>query len=62
MLDFHGSDNWADPGKQAIPAAWEDLTDEKLSQAVYQYTYTPDCTILTSAAIERTIITSGGVP
>jgi arabinogalactan endo-1,4-beta-galactosidase len=38
LLDFHYSDNWADPGKQAIPAAWEDLTNEELSQAVYQYT------------------------
>jgi arabinogalactan endo-1,4-beta-galactosidase len=39
LLDFHYSDNWADPGKQAIPAAWEDLTEDELPQAVYQYTY-----------------------
>ena len=39
LLDFHYSDNWADPGKQAIPAAWEDLSDEELPQVVYQYTY-----------------------
>ncbi len=39
LLDFHYSDNWADPGKQKIPAAWEDLTEEELPQAVYQYTY-----------------------
>ncbi len=39
LLDFHYSDNWADPGKQAIPAAWKDLTEEELIQAVYDYTY-----------------------
>jgi arabinogalactan endo-1,4-beta-galactosidase len=39
LLDFHYSDNWADPGKQAIPAAWEDLAEDELPQAVYQYTY-----------------------
>jgi arabinogalactan endo-1,4-beta-galactosidase len=39
LLDFHYSDNWADPGKQAIPAAWKGLDDEGLEQAVYDYTY-----------------------
>jgi len=39
LLDFHYSDNWVDPGKQAIPAAWEDLAEDELPQAVYQYTY-----------------------
>jgi arabinogalactan endo-1,4-beta-galactosidase len=39
LLDFHYSDNWADPGKQAIPAAWADLSEEELPAAVYQYTY-----------------------
>lgn len=40
MLDFHYSDNWADPGKQTIPAAWENIEDEDaLAQAVYDYTY-----------------------
>lgn len=39
LLDFHYSDNWADPGKQAIPAAWADLSEEELPDAVYQYTY-----------------------
>jgi arabinogalactan endo-1,4-beta-galactosidase len=39
LLDFHYSDNWADPGKQAIPAAWEELDDDELVQAVYDYTY-----------------------
>ena len=40
LLDFHYSDNWADPGKQTIPAAWEDIDDEdELAQAVYDYTF-----------------------
>ena len=39
LLAFHYSDNWADPGKQAIPAAWEDFTEGELQDALYQYTY-----------------------
>ena len=39
LLDFHYSDNWADPGRQEIPAAWADYDDAKLADAVYAYTY-----------------------
>jgi len=39
LLAFHYSDNWADPGKQAIPAAWEDFSEEELPDVLYQYTY-----------------------
>jgi len=39
LLDIHYSDNWADPGKQEIPAAWADKSDAELIDAVYQYTY-----------------------
>lgn len=40
LLDFHYSDNWADPGRQEIPAAWASIEDEdELAQALYQYTY-----------------------
>jgi arabinogalactan endo-1,4-beta-galactosidase len=39
LLDFHYSDDWADPGDQIIPAAWSDTEDsEELAQEVYQYT------------------------
>jgi arabinogalactan endo-1,4-beta-galactosidase len=38
LLDFHYSDTWADPGKQFIPEAWNDLTHEELVNAVYEYT------------------------
>ncbi len=39
LLDFHYADSWADPGKQPIPAAWQDITSiGVLSDSVYQYT------------------------
>jgi arabinogalactan endo-1,4-beta-galactosidase len=39
LLDFHYSDNWADPGKQGIPKAWENIKElEVLKDSVYQYT------------------------
>lgn len=39
MLDFHYSDDWADPAKQVIPAAWAHITDTgELSRALYDYT------------------------
>lgn len=41
MLDFHYSDNWADPGRQTIPAAWRDLVDNTpvLKDSLYNFTY-----------------------
>ena len=39
LVDFHYSDDWADPGKQIKPAAWESLDFEGLKQAVYEHTY-----------------------
>ena len=39
LLDFHYSDNWADPAKQFLPKMWEGITDvEELSKAVADYT------------------------
>lgn len=38
MLDFHYSDNWADPGHQTTPAAWQDLSHERLVAKVHEYT------------------------
>ncbi|GGC98465.1 glycoside hydrolase family 53 protein [Aquisalinus flavus] len=39
LLDFHYSDDWADPGDQIIPAAWADIeTDEALAEALFAYT------------------------
>jgi arabinogalactan endo-1,4-beta-galactosidase len=40
LLDFHYSDSWADGGKQPIPKAWANITDDaKLADTLYQYTY-----------------------
>jgi len=40
LLDFHYSDDWADPQKQTIPRAWAaDIDDPgKLARHVYEYT------------------------
>jgi arabinogalactan endo-1,4-beta-galactosidase len=37
-LDFHYSDNWADPGKQTKPAAWAKLPFDDLKTAVHDFT------------------------
>jgi len=37
LLDFHYSDTWADPGHQAIPAAWASDTLSRLETQVYSY-------------------------
>ncbi len=40
LLDFHYSDVWADPGQQAVPAAWRNITNiDVLADSVYNYTY-----------------------
>lgn len=42
MLDFHYSDTWADPTKQTIPAAWQDIAQgQPMADKVYEYT--KDC-------------------
>ena len=40
LVDFHYSDFWADPSKQMTPKAWEGMTIEDKSQALYEYTKT----------------------
>jgi arabinogalactan endo-1,4-beta-galactosidase len=38
-VDFHYSDNWADPGKQCVPIAWQKLTTiTELANALGEYT------------------------
>jgi arabinogalactan endo-1,4-beta-galactosidase len=39
MVDFHYSDTWADPGKQAKPASWVGHNISQLQTDVYNYTY-----------------------
>jgi beta-galactosidase len=38
LLDFHYSDNWADPGHQIIPAAWKKLSFHALKKALRNHT------------------------
>lgn len=38
LLDFHYSDNWADPKAQSVPSRWNGLSDEALVQALHDYT------------------------
>jgi arabinogalactan endo-1,4-beta-galactosidase len=38
-LDFHYSDNWADPGKQHKPSIWLNLSFAELVSTVNSYTY-----------------------
>lgn len=38
MIDFHYSDWWADPGKQYIPAAWQEMDYDQMRQALADHT------------------------
>ena len=38
LLDFHYADDWADPGKQPTPAAWQGKSHPELTQTVFDYT------------------------
>lgn len=39
LLDFHYSDMWADPGRQEIPLAWQEIKNiNVLKDSVYNYT------------------------
>jgi arabinogalactan endo-1,4-beta-galactosidase len=39
MINFHYSDTWADPGKQAKPAAWANHSFTELLNDVYNHTF-----------------------
>jgi arabinogalactan endo-1,4-beta-galactosidase len=38
MIDFHYSDDWADPGKQFVPSAWSKMSYTDMRTALYNYT------------------------
>ena len=38
LLDFHYSDNWADPAKQIMPQAWQTFSYEEVCNALYEHT------------------------
>ena len=51
MIDFHYSDDWADPSKQTIPAAWQGKDLDELCTAVSDHT-TEVLTALKNAGID----------
>lgn len=38
LVNFHYSDFWADPSKQMTPKAWEGMSIEEKTEALYEYT------------------------
>ena len=38
LVNFHYSDFWADPGKQMVPKAWQEMNIEDKCDALYRYT------------------------
>ena len=38
MIDFHYSDFWADPKRQHVPKAWDGMSLEEKSKALYDFT------------------------
>lgn len=49
-VDFHYSDFWADPAKQFSPKAWEGMSLEEKSDALYEYTKESLDTIIEAGA------------
>lgn len=41
LVNFHYSDFWADPAKQMVPKAWQGMSIDEKSEALYAYT--KDC-------------------
>jgi arabinogalactan endo-1,4-beta-galactosidase len=59
LLDFQYSDDWADAGKQIVPAAWAGIKDDNaLAQALYQYTF-DTLTTLNQAGLMPDIVQVG---
>lgn len=51
LVDFHYSDNWADPGKQCVPIAWQGYTSiTDLANALYAYTKGAITTLVAAGA------------
>lgn len=46
LIDFHYSDFWADPKRQHAPKAWENMTAEEKSTALYDFTKESLATLL----------------
>ena len=51
LVDFHYSDNWADPGKQCVPIKWQGYTSiTQLATAVHDYTKDAITQLITGGA------------
>jgi arabinogalactan endo-1,4-beta-galactosidase len=50
LLNFHYSDNWADPGKQCIPVAWQGMTLAAMAAALHDYTKNAVATLAAAGA------------
>lgn len=58
LVNFHYSDFWADPSKQMEPKAWQGMSIEEKSEALYQYT--KDCLeMLVEAGVEVGMVQIG---
>ncbi len=51
LLDFHYSDTWADPGHQATPTAWTNLSFSQLVTQVRSYTSNSIATLQAAGAM-----------
>jgi arabinogalactan endo-1,4-beta-galactosidase len=59
LLDFHYSDNWADPGKQCVPVAWQGFTNvAQMATALHDYT-TATVTALIAAGARPDMVQVG---
>ena len=58
LVDFHYSDFWADPSKQMVPLAWQDMDIDAKADALYRYTL--DClTLLKDAGVDVGMVQIG---
>lgn len=62
MIDFHYSDTWADPGKQAKPAAWANHSFPELLTDVYNHTFEVLDTLKSTGVIPEWIQIGNEIP
>ena len=62
MIDFHYSDTWADPGKQAKPAAWANHLFPELLNDLYNHTFDVLDTLKTAGIIPEWVQIGNEIP
>ena len=62
MIDFHYSDTWADPGKQAKPKAWEGHDFPTLLNDLYNYTFDVMTTLKTAGISPEWVQVGNEIP